>query len=374
MNEGIKNVPLDKVPLDAAHRALGGQMVPFAGYSMPLHYGSIRGEHLAVRERAGLFDVSHMGEVNVTGPGALAFLERLVTNDVSKLSPGRALYTVMCHPDGGIVDDLLVYRDQEGYMCVVNAGRRDVDLEWMSQCLSGPDAQVTDVSAETALLAVQGPRAKAIVQSLSSVAELDAIRYYHHHFGEVAGVPVRISRTGYTGEDGFELYASAADAERLWSAILEAGSPHGLIPAGLGARDTLRLEAGFRLYGQDIDEASDPLSAGLGWVVKPAKGPFIGSEALAAIAAAPPLAFIGMKLGPREIPRHGHPIYRGSRQVGAVTSGSFGFTVGAGLAMGYVEPQCATPGTELRIQLRADPLQEAAAPVLALPFYKRPES
>ena len=273
-------------------------MVPFAGYSMPLHYGSIRGEHLAVRERAGLFDVSHMGEVNVTGSGALDFLQDLVTNDVSKLAPGRALYTVMCRPDGGIVDDLLVYRDEDSYMCVVNAARHDVDLDWMEQCRAGHDADLQDVSAETVLLAVQGPRAMGIVQALSSGDEVSAIHYYHHHPGEVAGVPVRISRTGYTGEDGFELYAGAGDAERLWTALLEAGSSAGLIPAGLGARDTLRLEAGFRLYGQDIDEGTDPLSAGLGWVVKPAKGAFIGSDALAAIAPAPPRKFIGGQAGP----------------------------------------------------------------------------
>jgi aminomethyltransferase len=369
MSEEVKTVPLD-----AVHRALGAQMVPFAGYSMPLHYGSIRAEHLAVRQHAGLFDVSHMGEAIVKGSGSEGFLEQLVTNDVSKLTPGRALYTVMCHPDGGIVDDLLVYRDDERFKCVINAARHDVDLGWMRDCLSGHDARITDVSVETVLLAVQGPEAKAIVQSLCEGQDLDSIHYYHHRFGKVAGVAARLSRTGYTGEDGFELYVSADDAERVWSAILEAGSPQGLIPAGLGARDTLRLEAGFRLYGQDIDETTDPLSAGLAWVVKPAKGPFIGSEALAKIASAPPRAFIGLKLGPREIPRHGNPIYQDSRCVGEVTSGSFGFTVGAGLAMGYVEPDSAGLGTELRVQLRAEPLQWAAAPVVALPFYKRPGS
>jgi aminomethyltransferase len=315
-----------------------------------------------------------MGEVLVTGPGALDFLQRLVTNDVSKLTPGRALYTVMCHPDGGIVDDLLVYGDEDGYMCVINAARQAPDLEWMRTTLAGFDADLTDVSAETALLAVQGPRAKGIVQSLCPTQDLGPIRYYHHRRGAVAGVPVRISRTGYTGEDGFELYADRDQAERLWSALLDAGASKGLIPAGLGARDTLRLEAGFRLYGQDIDETTDPLSAGLGWVVKPAKGPFTGSEALATLAPAPPRAFVGMQLGPREIPRHGHQIYQGSRKVGEVTSGSFGFTVGAGLAMGYVERGSSDEGTELRIQLRADPLQWAAAPVVALPFYRRPES
>ncbi|MGA2872036.1 MAG: glycine cleavage system aminomethyltransferase GcvT [Candidatus Dormibacteria bacterium] len=364
---------MKKVPLEARHRALGAQMVPFAGFYMPLHYGSIRDEHQAVRQRAGLFDVSHMGEVLVSGPGALDFLQRLVTNDVAKLTPGRALYTVMCHPDGGIVDDLLVYRDEDGYMCVINAARQAADLEWMRSTVAGFGADLTDVSAETALLAVQGPRAKGIVQSLCPTQDLEPIRYYHHRRGDVAGVPVRISRTGYTGEDGFELYADAGQADRLWSALLDAGAAKGLIPAGLGARDTLRLEAGFRLYGQDIDEATDPLSAGLGWVVKPAKGPFTGSEALAKLAPAPPRAFVGMRLGPREIPRHGYPIYQGSRKVGEVTSGSFGFTVGAGLAMGYVEPGSSGEGTELRIQLRSDPLQWAEAPTVALPFYRRPE-
>jgi aminomethyltransferase len=369
MSEEVKTVPLDSV-----HRALGAQMVPFAGYSMPLHYGSIRAEHLAVRERAGLFDVSHMGEAIVKGPGAGGFLDNLVTNDVSKLTPGRALYTVMCHPDGGIVDDLLVYRDDERFMCVINAARHQVDLDWMEELLSGHDARISDVSAETVLLAVQGPKAKAIVQSLSPGEALDSIRYYHHRLGEVAGVAARISRTGYTGEDGFELYIAAEDGERVWSAIMEAGSPLGLVPAGLGARDTLRLEAGFRLYGQDIDETTDPLSAGLGWVVKPSKGQFVGSELLANLASAPPRAFIGLKLGAREIPRHGNPIFQGSRRVGEVTSGSFGFTVGSGLAMGYVEPGSAALGTELRVQLRAEPLQWAEAPVAALPFYKRPGS
>ncbi|MGH7665706.1 MAG: glycine cleavage system aminomethyltransferase GcvT [Candidatus Dormibacteria bacterium] len=369
MSEQLRAVPLDRV-----HRDLGGQMVPFAGFSMPLHYGSMRSEHLAVRTRAGLFDVSHMGEVKVDGSRALEFLQGLVTNDVSRLSPGRALYTVMCHPDGGIVDDLLVYRDQSGYMCVINAARHDADLDWMEQCRAGRDIQLTDVSAETALLAVQGPRAAQVVQSLAAGEDLTSIRYYHHRPGLVAGLAVRISRTGYTGEDGFELYAAAADAEQLWGAVLEAGRPEGMVPAGLGARDTLRLEAGLRLYGQDIDERSDPLSAGLGWVVKLAKGPFMASDALSLIAESPPRGFIGLKLGAREIPRHGRPIYQGGRQVGEVTSGSFGFTVGAGLAMGYVEPESAAVGTELRIQLRSEPEQWATAPVVALPFYQRPES
>ncbi len=364
---------LNRVPLDARHRASGGHMVGFAGFSMPLHYGSIRDEHEAVRQRCGLFDVSHMGEVLVRGSGALDFLQRLVTNDVAKLEPGRALYTVMCHPDGGIVDDLLVYQDADGYMCVVNAARHDPDLAWMRENL-GADVELTDVSAQTALLAVQGPAAPEVVQRLSPGQELGSIRYYHHRPGQVAGSRARISRTGYTGEDGFELYVDAAAADGLWTALLEAGSGAGLVPAGLGARDTLRLEAGFRLYGQDMDEGTDPYSAGLGWVVKPAKGAFNGDRALAERAERSPRVLVGLRLGPREIPRHGHPIFRDGEEVGTVTSGSYGFSVGAGLAMGYVDRASSTPGTELRVQLHADPDRWAAAPVSALPFYKRPGS
>ncbi len=361
-----------KVPLNDVHLAAGGRMVDFGGYSVPLQYSSIREEHEAVRTRAGLFDVSHMGEVMVEGPGATDFLQGLVSNDVTRLAPGRALYTVMCRPDGGIVDDLLVYRDQERYLLVINAARHVADLEWMRAAATG-DVDLRDISAETVLLAVQGPRAAAIVQSLSAAPDLLGLRYYHHRFGEVAGIPTRISRTGYTGEDGFELYVPAGAAASLWADLLLAGAGQGLRPAGLGARDTLRLEAGFRLYGQDIDETTDPFSAGLGWVVKLGKGPFCGRETLAERASSPPHAFVGLNLGARAIPRVGQEIFVGERSVGRVTSGSFGFSLGAGLGMGYVEPACGAAGTELRVRLRRDPEQWAAAPVVPLPFYRRPE-
>ena len=360
-----------EVPLGDTHRRLGARMTPFGGYLMPMQYSSIRQEHEAVRGRAGLFDVSHMGEVRLEGPGTLAYLQRLVTNDVSKLAVGRALYSVMCREDGGIVDDLLVYRDETGYMCVINAARHDRDLEWMRAHLPPEGVDLSDRSQATFLLAVQGPRALEILAPLVAEGSPADIRYYHHRPGTVAGVGVLISRTGYTGEDGFELYGPAESAAGVWDAIYERGQGFGLQPAGLGARDTLRLEAGLRLYGQDIDESTDPFSAGLGWVVKLGKGDFVGSVALGRVAADPPRAFVGLRLSPRQIARPHHPILAAGVEVGSVTSGSFGFTVGTAIAMGYVPPALAAPGTQLEIRIRQDPEQLAAATVVALPFYRR---
>lgn len=255
-------------------------MVDFAGWDMPVQYRSILEEHKAVRQRAGLFDVSHMGEADVRGPEALRFLQHLVTNDCGKLFPGRVLYTVMCYPDGGVVDDLLVYmRGPDDYLLCINAGNIAKDLAWMQDQAEGFDCTVTDRSADYAQLAVQGPKAVGIVQGLTPAA-LAGITYYHFGEGVVAGVPCLISRTGYTGEDGVELYCQAGEAERLAEAVLAAGAPHGLELAGLGARDSLRLEAGFPLYGHEITEQISPIAAGLGWVVKFDKGPFVGAAAL----------------------------------------------------------------------------------------------
>ncbi|MHB8331109.1 MAG: glycine cleavage system aminomethyltransferase GcvT [Candidatus Dormibacteria bacterium] len=367
MSDQVREVPLGEV-----HRRLGARMVAFGGYQMPMQYGSIRAEHLAVRQQAGLFDVSHMGEVTVRGPGALDYLQRLVTNDVAKLSPGRALYSVMCRDDGGIVDDLLVYQDEDGYMCVINAACHDHDLAWMRAQLPLQGVEFEDVSEETCLLAVQGPRALEILAPLTEGTGLEEIRYYHHRQGRVAGVPVRISRTGYTGEDGFELYGPADEAERLWEAIYHQGAPLGMLPAGLGARDTLRLEAGLRLYGQDIDERTDPLSAGLGWVVKLGKGDFRGRESLQTIAADPPRQFIGLRLDARQIARPQQQLFSGAEPVGVVTSGSFSFTLGIGIAMGYVRSGTAPDAAELKVLLREDLGQWANATVVPLPFYRRP--
>jgi aminomethyltransferase len=272
---------LKRTPLHDFHAAHGARLVDFAGWEMPVQYRSILEEHKAVRRAAGLFDVSHMGEVEVRGPEAGAFLNRLVTNDVAKLWPGRVLYSTMCHEHGGVVDDLLVYqRAPEDYLLCINAGNIDKDLAWIRGQAAGFAVTVTDRSADYALLAVQGPQAAGIVQSLTGVG-LDAVKYYHFVEGTVAGVQCLISRTGYTGEDGFELYHAAGDAPALAGALLQAGAPKGLELAGLGARDSLRLEAGYPLYGHEITAEVSPLTAGLGWTVKLQKGAdFVGRDAL----------------------------------------------------------------------------------------------
>jgi aminomethyltransferase len=273
---------LKRTPLRDFHVAHGAKLVDFAGWEMPVQYRSILEEHKAVRRAAGLFDVSHMGEVDIQGPGASAFLNALVTNNVAKMTPGRVLYSPMCHPDGGVIDDLLVYmRGPEDFLLCINAGNIATDLEWIRSRSAGLDVTVTDRSEAYALLAVQGPRAAGIVRALTET-QLDLVKYYHFTEGLVAGVPCIISRTGYTGEDGFELYHPAGSAPALAEAILAAGQPHGLELCGLGARDSLRLEAGYPLYGHELSREISPLTAGLGWTVKLDKGvDFAGSAALA---------------------------------------------------------------------------------------------
>jgi aminomethyltransferase len=355
-----------RTPLHARHLAASAAMVEFAGYEMPLRYTSIRDEHLAVRTRAGLFDLSHMGEVRVTGEAAAAAVQRLVANDASSLGPGRALYAVLCNDNAGIVDDVIVYRVEEGFLIVVNAARRDADLAWMRSHLL-PGAQLRDESDQTALLAVQGPEALAIVQPLTD-SELPALPPFASRLGKVAGVPCRVSRTGYTGEDGVELYCDAASAPRLWDALIEAGTGRGMLPAGLGARDTLRLEAGLRLYGQDMDESVDPYSCGLGWTVKLGKGEFIGARRLRQLDPDhPPRRFIGLALAPRQIPRHGMTVLAGGEPVGEVTSGGFSFSLGHGIATAYVVPDL--PEAPLSVDIRGHAVPARRVP---LPFFRRP--
>jgi aminomethyltransferase len=273
---------LKRTPLRDFHAAHGGRLVDFAGWEMPVQYRSILEEHKAVRRTAGLFDVSHMGEVDVRGPEAGKFLNYLVTNDVAKLFPGRVLYSPMCYPVGGVVDDLLVYmRGMDDYFLCINAGNIDKDLDWIQEEAAKFSVTIADRSADYALLAVQGPRSAEIVQSLTG-AKLGLLKYYHFTEATVAGVHCIVSRTGYTGEDGFELYHATGDAETLAKALLAAGTPHGLELAGLGARDSLRLEAGYPLYGHELTAEISPLTAGLGWTVKLDKGNFIGHDALKA--------------------------------------------------------------------------------------------
>ncbi len=360
---------LKRTPLYDAHRAAGARMVPFAGWEMPVQYTSIMEEHRAVRTRAGLFDVSHMGEIDLTGAGALALAQHLVTNDAGRLEAGQALYSPMCTPAGGIIDDLLVYRMSDRHvMLVVNAANTEEDLAWVREH-AGADVQVTDRSAEIALLALQGPRAQEILQRLTPVS-LDAIKYYwFRQEVEVAGRRTLVSRTGYTGEDGFEIYAASHGAVHVWNAILGAGRSAGLLPAGLGARDTLRLEVGYLLHGNDMDKTTTPLEAGLGWTVKPAKGEFIGAEALRRQKAEGiSRRLVGFTLTDRMIARHGFAIQRDGAEIGRVTSGSFGPTVEKSIGLGFISPRYAEPGQSLAVEIRG---RAVPGTVTKLPFYAR---
>jgi aminomethyltransferase len=365
---------LQKTPLHAAHEALGARMMEFGGFDMPVQYSSIIEEHRAVREAAGLFDVSHMGEVAVRGPNAFDFVQQLVTNDAASLYDGRAMYTVMCTPDGGIVDDLLVYRrSEEEYMLVINAANIDGDVAWMRDH-NDAGAEIVDQSDDVALLALQGPNAFDIAQPLLD-ASLDDLKYYH--FLEAEGGAFMdvsqaiVSRTGYTGEPGLELYLPTDEAERVWETLLEEGASHGLKPAGLGARDTLRLEAGFCLYGNDITRETNPYEAGLGWIVKLDSGPFVGHEALRAINdEGPDRKLVGFVAIERGIPRHDYPLETpGGDEIGVVTSGSQSPILETGIGLGYVpnDPAYTEPGTELRIGGRRPFAVEVRKP----PFHKK---
>jgi aminomethyltransferase len=343
-------------------------MVPFAGFEMPVHYPSgITAEHRAVRERAGLFDVSHMGELELRGPGALALVQRISVNDASRLTVGQAQYSAMCFPHGGVVDDLLVYRYDDHYMLVVNASNHDKDLAWVMDAAAGLDVEVLDRSDEVALLAVQGPAARELLRPLADV-DLGGIAYYRFCEGSVAGVRGTISATGYTGEDGFELYVPAAGAVELWNALLEAGHRRGLAPAGLGARDSLRLEMGYPLYGNDLDEEHTPLEAGLGWLTKLDKGDFIGRDALVAQKQAGlERRLVGFVLEERGFPRPGYALLSAGKAVGVVSSGTVSPTLGQGIGMGYVPHALAEPGVRLDVDLRGKP---ARARVVRPPFHK----
>lgn len=357
---------LKRTVLYDQHRAAGAKLVPFAGFEMPLQYSGVLEEHRCVRSRAGLFDVSHMGEIEVRGTDALAFIQRLTTNDVSRLSEGRVQYSAMCKDDGGILDDLLVYHLGDHYMLVVNAGNIATDLAWMRQQRKG-DVHIADVSDATALLAVQGPQSLSILRKLTT-ADVESLPYYHCIHGTVAGTDLLISRTGYTGELGFELYfpAEKSSAETLWNSLLEAGKDAGLSPAGLGARDTLRLEMGFCLYGNDIDQTTNPLEAGLGWITKLDKGGFLGREALSAIkAGGVDRNLVGLQLEGKNVPRKGYPITVEGREVGKVTSGGFSPTLERGIGMGYIPKTVAMTGTPVQVAIRGNHCETEIVP---LPF------
>lgn len=336
---------------------------------MPVQYEGIKKEHEAVRTRAGLFDVSHMGEIVVEGPGAVAAVDRLVTNDVGKLEVGRALYTVCCNESGFILDDLIVYRlEAEKILVVCNASNRDKIVSHFAKNLS-LETPWNDVSDAWALLALQGPNARAIMAELGAPEALLGLRTFGVARATVAGVDLWAARTGYTGEDGFELFCANEDAAALWRAILAAGEAHGIQAVGLGARDTLRLEARLMLYGNDIDEQTHPFEAGLGWVVKLEAGDFIGRDALRKIKAEGfDRKLVGFEMTGRGIARHGYPIVADGERVGEVTSGSPGPTVGRNIGLGYVPKALSKVGTALGIEIRG---KQVGAVVVTTPFYKR---
>lgn len=359
---------LKRTSLYDLHVAAGARMVEFGGWEMPVQYAGIVEEHRAVRSAAGLFDVSHMGEVEIEGPGALDTVQYLLTNDTSRLEIGQGLYTPMCTPSGGIIDDLTVFRlGEHRFFLVVNAATTAKDFAWIAGHTQNATAR--DRSSELALLALQGPRAQVILQHLTR-ADLASLRYFHIIENvEMGGVRGLISRTGYTGEDGFEIACPWEAAPRVWEALMDAGRGDGLVPVGLGARDTLRLEAAYMLYGSDIDETISPLEAPLGWTVKLEKGEFVGRGALLRQKQeGVQRKLVGLEMTERAIPRHGYPLLAGGARVGQVTSGTFGPWVDKSIGMGYVGNAYTQPGTEIDVEIRSKP---ARARVVKLPFYKR---
>ncbi len=357
-----------RTPLHDDHVRLGARMVEFAGWEMPVQYAGILEEHAAVRAAVGIFDVSHMGEVVLRGPGALAALQGVFTNDLSRAADGQAQYGCLCREDGGIVDDVVVYRrGPDDLLVCVNASNRTKDFEWLAAHAGG--AEVRNESDEWGQIALQGPRAAATLQPLCDVP-LAGIGTYRFRPGKIAGIECLVARTGYTGEDGFELFFRPDRASRLWSALLDAGQPAGILPCGLGARDSLRLEMAYRLYGSDMDDGTTPLEAGLGWVVKFDKGDFVGREALLR-QREQGLArkLVGFQVAGPGIARHGHAVVQDGRPVGIVTSGTRSPSLRTSIGLAYLPPALAAEGTSFTVDIRGRPVP---ATVVKTPFYTHP--
>jgi aminomethyltransferase len=362
-----------QTPLYEVHARLGAVMTSFAGWQMPLRYGSETAEHQAVRHAAGLFDLSHMGEILVRGPDAGAALDYALTGSISVLRPGRARYTMICAADGGVLDDLVVYRQgEQEYLVIANASNTSVVVDELRSRASGFDAVVADATDDYALIAVQGPAAAGILGPLTSLdtsQDLGEMKYYAGAFGSVAGAPAWVARTGYTGEDGFEVYCRQADAVAVWDALLASGAPKGLVPAGLAARDTLRLEAGMPLYGNELGPDMTPFEAGLGRVVKFDKpGDFVGRSALAAAAEEPARRLVGLTIQSRRVARHGYPVLADGVVCGTVTSGAPSPTLGHPIAMAYLNASADARDAVLTVGIRGEvvPVQ-----LTDLPFYSR---
>jgi len=364
--KGINNMSELKTPLYDLHVKYGGRLVPFAGYLLPVQYAGITAEHMAVRTAAGLFDVSHMGEISLTGPDALQNVQNLLTNDFSTMTDGQARYSPMCNENGGIVDDLLVYRkDGQSYLLVVNASNREKDAAWIKSHLSG-DVTFKDESDETAQLALQGPKAQEILCRLAGEASLPEKYYTFKNNVSVGGLACLVSRTGYTGEDGYELYTANENAEPLWEKLMEAGRDLGLVPCGLGARDTLRLEAAMPLYGHEMTDDISPLETGLNFAVKMQKDDFIGKAAIAA-KGEPTVRRVGLELLGRGIAREHDRVFIGETEVGYVTSGTMCPYLNKAVAMAIVPKEVAA-GDEVIIEVRG---KKIPAKVVPLPFYKK---
>ena len=357
--------PLKKTPLNSIEHELGGKMVDFGGWELPVQFSGILEEHDAVRNRVGIFDVSHMGEITVRGRQALELLQKTTCNDVSKLDNGRAQYNGLLYPNGGFVDDILIYQNApDDFFVVVNASNTEKDYEWFQQASIGMEVDVRNVSSDFAQLAVQGPEAERILQPFTDVP-LSSMKYYRFGKGNVDGAPALVSRTGYTGEDGFEVYVAPHHGARIMRRLVEAGAK----PCGLGARDTLRLEAKMALYGNDIDQTTTPLEADLGWIVKLEKGDFNGREVLEREKAeGPRRKLVGFEMVDRGIGRHGYPIVDGSEEVGVVTSGTHSPTLKKAIGLAYLPLDKAAQGTEFTILIRG---KETRARVVPTPFYKR---
>ncbi len=362
--------PLKKTPLNARHRASGAKMVPFGGWDMPVEYSGIVAEHMAVRERAGLFDVSHMGEIEIAGKDALAAVQLISSNDAAKLAVGQTQYSGLLTPEGTFVDDLLAYRQGPShFLLVVNAGDIAGDYAWIAEHIKpAGDAVAVDASSRYALISIQGPASQSVLQKLTDV-DLVGMKYYWFGHGEVAGVRATVSRTGYTGEDGFEVFVPPPSADAVWLALLEAGKQANVIPCGLGARDTLRLEASMRLYGNDMDRTITALEADLGWIVGWKKDDFVGAAALRAQkAAGVKRKIVGFEMVDRGIARHGYDAYIGNQKVGVVTSGTQTPYLKKSIGMGYLPVEHTAPDTEFDVDIRG---RRTCARVIPMPFYKR---
>jgi glycine cleavage system T protein (aminomethyltransferase) len=361
---------VNESPLAATHARLGARMTAFAGWRMPVQYGPILEEASAVRSAAGLFDLCHMGRLRIRGGDALLLADRVLTNDVAPMKPGEARYALLCNPDGGVIDDVLVYREPDSLFVVVNAGNRERDVEWIRRHASGLDAKLEDLTEALAMVALQGPASARILAPLVDL-DLAGLRYYRCARARALDLPdVLLARTGYTGEDGFELFLPVRDAERAFAALLHAGAPHGLRPIGLGARDTLRLEAGMPLYGHEIDETTNPIEAGLAFAVRFTPGKdFVGRKPLEAVAeTGPARRLVGFRSeGPR-IPRQGYALFEEDERLGAVCSGTKSPTLGTNIGTGYVPSGKASPGTRLSLDVHGE---QVPAEIVPLPFYSR---